>query len=253
MSLISIITASYNAKENIERTILSVISQTYKPMELLVIDGGSTDGTVEVIRKYEKEISYWCSKRDSGIYDAMNKGIKQARGDWIIFMNSGDLFADHKVLEEMESKLDRRKWIVYGDAYLESNGKRTAQIQKNRHLDLSRSIIHQSIFYQNSFLKNNLFDTRYKIMADYDHILSVSAKQPSLIVYVPYFICIYDKTGISSQPVYTYFNEYYHIAFKRMSFKAFIKFNGFILPRLIWSIIKTPRGNKKFKPPYKQL
>ena len=88
--LISVVTVSYNAVATIEQTLLSVINQTYPNIEYIIIDGGSTDGTVDIIKKYADEIVYWISEPDKGIYDAMNKGIKKANGEWINFINAGD-------------------------------------------------------------------------------------------------------------------------------------------------------------------
>lgn len=90
--LISVVTVAYNAVTTIEKTILSVINQTYPNVEYIIIDGGSTDGTVEIIKKYANKLAYWVSEPDNGIYDAMNKGAKVATGEWINFMNCGDSF-----------------------------------------------------------------------------------------------------------------------------------------------------------------
>ena len=90
--LITIITVAYNAVKDIENTILSVLNQTYPNIEYIIIDGGSTDGTLDIIKKYEDKISYWVSEPDKGIYDAMNKGTLKATGVWLNFMNAGDTF-----------------------------------------------------------------------------------------------------------------------------------------------------------------
>ena len=99
--LISVVTVCYNAADTIEKTMLSVLNQTYHDIEYIIIDGGSTDGTVEIIRKYADRIAYWVSEPDKGIYDAMNKGIKVATGEWINFMNAGDEFVDANVLDKL--------------------------------------------------------------------------------------------------------------------------------------------------------
>jgi cellulose synthase/poly-beta-1,6-N-acetylglucosamine synthase-like glycosyltransferase len=95
--LISIITVVYNGEKFLEETIKSVINQTYDNVEYIIIDGGSSDGTIDIIKKYEDYIDYWVSEKDNGIYDAMNKGIDLATGIWINFMNAGDLFFDNTI------------------------------------------------------------------------------------------------------------------------------------------------------------
>ena len=98
-SLISIITVVFNDKYGLEETILSVLSQTSENIEYIIIDGGSNDGTVDVIKKYEKSIDKWISEPDNGIYDAMNKGIALASGGFINFMNAGDVYASNNKLK----------------------------------------------------------------------------------------------------------------------------------------------------------
>lgn len=95
---ISIVTVSYNAVDTIEQTISSVVNQTYEDIEYIIIDGGSTDGTVDIIRKYEDRIAYWVSEPDKGIYDAMNKGIDVATGDYIYFLGADDRLIDSKII-----------------------------------------------------------------------------------------------------------------------------------------------------------
>ena len=114
--LISIITVVYNDIENIEETILSVLSQTYDNIELIVIDGASNDGTADVIKKYDKKIDYWISEKDGGIFDAMNKGIKVSKGDYINFMNSGDFFTSADLVNEVVKNLDNQRIdLLYGN------------------------------------------------------------------------------------------------------------------------------------------
>lgn len=118
-ALISIVTVSYNAVCTIEQTILSVINQTYPNIEYIVIDGGSTDGTVDVIKKYKDKIDYWVSESDNGIYDAMNKGIEKATGTWINFMNCGDTFVNFHTLEIIfENNNLNDVDIIYGNSIM---------------------------------------------------------------------------------------------------------------------------------------
>ena len=101
MAKYSIITINYNNADGLRRTIESVVSQTFDDYEYVIIDGGSTDGSVDVIKEYENKISYWVSEKDGGIYNAMNKGVKASNGEYLIFMNSGDVFYRDKVLEDI--------------------------------------------------------------------------------------------------------------------------------------------------------
>ncbi|NJL12522.1 MAG: glycosyltransferase [Microscillaceae bacterium] len=96
---ISIVTPSYNQGQYIEEAILSVIGQNYPNLEYIIIDGGSTDNTIEIIKKYEKHITYWVSEKDKGIYDAMNKGIDVATGEWIYFLGTDDLLSDNILIK----------------------------------------------------------------------------------------------------------------------------------------------------------
>ena len=114
-TLISIVTVSYNAVLTIEQTILSVINQTYPNVEYIIIDGGSTDGTVDIIKKYANKIAYWVSEPDKGIYDAMNKGGLKATGDFIQFLNAGDWFENEHVIEKIFKDWYKRVDVIYGD------------------------------------------------------------------------------------------------------------------------------------------
>lgn len=114
--IISVITVCYNAVANIEETMLSVLNQRYDKVEYIVIDGGSKDGTLDVIKKYANKLAYWISEPDKGIYDAMNKGIAKATGDWINFMNAGDKFINEEVLNKsFVSRYSDDVDILYGD------------------------------------------------------------------------------------------------------------------------------------------
>ena len=115
---ISVVTVSYNAVTTIEETILSVVNQTYKNIEYIIIDGGSTDGTVDIIKKYADRIDYWVSEPDKGIYDAMNKGIVKSTGEWIHFLNAGDVYLNTHILEDCIRCFNEKKVkadVLYGD------------------------------------------------------------------------------------------------------------------------------------------
>ena len=115
----SIITITYNAVRLVEQTLLNVLSQSYPNIEYIVIDGGSTDGTVDIIRRYESGLAYWVSEPDKGIYDAMNKGLQKATGDYVWFINAGDTLCSSDTVQSVVSRLQKRKAlpdIIYGSS-----------------------------------------------------------------------------------------------------------------------------------------
>ena len=117
----SIITVNYNNYEGLRRTIKSVVCQTYKDYEYIIIDGGSTDGSAELIRQYTDHLTFWVSEPDKGIYNAMNKGVAHANGEYLNFMNSGDCFYDENVLQTLKAHLDSD--IVEGQVFDQSTNR----------------------------------------------------------------------------------------------------------------------------------
>lgn len=163
---ISIITVSYNAVDTIEQTILSVINQTYENIEYIIIDGGSTDGTIDIIKKYEDQISYWVSEQDNGIYDAMNKGIDVATGKYLIFIHAGD-FLRKNILNDLIAEFRSNKCtFLYGNVLMKDvnkiyNGK------YNKYKSMLSSICQQAIFYHTDIFKIvGKHELKYKIIAD---------------------------------------------------------------------------------------
>lgn len=195
---VSVITVCYNAVRSIERTIKSVKEQEYPDLEYIVIDGGSTDGTVDVIRRYSNLISYWISEPDKGIYDAMNKGLDHAAGDWIIYMNSGDLFVNKYVIQSVFSKpIGKHIGVIFGSTI--ANGKimdMTPFIYSSRKLK-SMGICHQSIFVRTAIARRIGFDLTFKVAADYDMIMRIY-KLGYKFLDVKKPISIFDKNGFSS-------------------------------------------------------
>lgn len=170
--LISVVTVCFNAVKDIEKTILSVINQTYENIEYIIIDGGSTDGTVDVIKKYADRITYWISEPDKGIYDAMNKGIKVATGEWINFMNAGDCFVKETVLEDCFGRTvyNHDERVLYGNCiYKYKWGYRRVVPEDIRNIVNRMTMCHQSVFIRG--YKDVYFDLEYKLAADYNQIL----------------------------------------------------------------------------------
>ena len=154
-TLISIVTVSYNAVLTIEQTILSVINQTYPNVEYIIIDGGSTDGTVDIIKKYEDKIAYWVSEPDKGIYDAMNKGGLKATGDFIQFLNAGDWFENEYVIEKIFKDWYKRVDVIYGDMIIRrSDGVYYAKAQDLSHFENDFPLFHPSTWHYKIFCVN---------------------------------------------------------------------------------------------------
>jgi glycosyltransferase involved in cell wall biosynthesis len=197
--MVSVITVVYNGEATIEATIRSVVEQEYKGLEYIVIDGGSTDGTVAIIRKYESRISWWKSESDKGIYDAMNKGIELAKGDWINFMNAGDIFASNEVLNLFEGRVTDAD-VIYGDAIIQYPGfttlwKKTALAEMWKR----SPFCHQASFVKSSVMRKYKFDLAYRIGSDFDlfYRIYLDGGKFSCIEKV---ICVYDLIdGISEK------------------------------------------------------
>ena len=207
MAKISIITINYNDKNGLNKTIDSVVNQTYKDFEFLVIDGGSTDGSKELIEQHSSQINYWISEKDNGVYNAQNKGIKAATGEFVIFMNSGDTFVDYNVLSNVSGDLTSEFDIYYGDNYkVKADGSKRL---KNYPEKLSFSFFYGScINHQSTFIRRELFETYFyysenlKIVADWEFFIYTICKENRPYKYLAKTIANYDFTGISSLDKY---------------------------------------------------
>lgn len=202
---ISIITVCFNEpKENIELTFNSVSSQSYKNIEWIVIDGGSKPETISEIKKYESTINKLVSEPDNGIYDAMNKGLSFAMGDFVIFMNTGDSFYAADTLAQVaDFILSNPSYdCFYGDTIFIDNDRKewaSPQIRKvNRYTIHYSMVCHQSIIARKTlFDKTGGFDTSYKILADREWLLR-SIDAGAKWKFMNMFICKYDGSGVSS-------------------------------------------------------
>ena len=173
--LISIVTVVWNAKDLIERTILSVLGQTYNEVEFIVIDGGSTDGTLDVVRRYDTKIDYWTSEPDKGIYDAMNKGVDRAGGEWVLFLNAGDVFCDSEVLKNVVQDIPPDAEVVYGGHQEDYEGGYRSIRTAGPISDLWKGMIfsHQAMLVKTSLIKRYKFNVASRIAADYEFIYSL--------------------------------------------------------------------------------
>jgi glycosyltransferase involved in cell wall biosynthesis len=169
---ITIITVTLNASLLLKQTIESIINQTYSNIEYIIIDGASTDNTLDIIKKYKRYITYWISEPDEGIYDAMNKGLEKATGEWINFMNAGDSFSEIYTISKVFKLLKSETDIIVGNTNLINKN----NITYIKALGLEGVFdemfcCHQSMFVKSSIIKQLKFDTSFKIAADYDFSL----------------------------------------------------------------------------------
>ena len=173
----SIITITYNASRWVESTILNVLSQSYPNVEYIIIDGGSTDGTVDIIKQYASGVSYWVSEPDKGIYDAMNKGLQKATGDYVWFVNAGDSLYTSDTVQGVASLIQKKKVlpdIIYGETILideegKSLGKRRLKAPDKltwKKFRMGMLVCHQSFITKRTIAP--LYDLTYRYSADFD-------------------------------------------------------------------------------------
>ena len=202
---ISIITITLNSERYLEQTITSVLNQSYDNIEYIIIDGGSTDGTLDIINKYEDRINPWISEPDDGIADAMNKGLLLATGDYILFLHSDDYLLDSKVLEQATISLREPYDIVMFNILLKRNGKKKLVNPRGLTwwINFKTGIYHQSVFCSKElFQKIGSFDTSFRIVMDYDFFLrAYRAKVQVKRVDIP--LSLMRLVGISSQQDWT--------------------------------------------------
>lgn len=195
---ISVIIITFNSEKDLEGAILSYVNQDYKEKELIIIDGNSKDNTVGIIKRHENHIGYWCSEPDKGIYDAMNKGWKRAKGDYILYLG-----CDDRLLEGALSALGNNANdadLVFGDVKcLHSGGKVRERITTSNFDVIRKHAIfsHQSLIMKREvFEKFNGFNCKYRILADYDLILRAYLGGAKM-QYVHHFISLFNMGGIS--------------------------------------------------------
>ena len=201
MVLVSVITINRNDSNGLKKTIDSIINQTYKEFEYIVIDGNSNDGSKEVIKMREAKITYWISESDTGIYNAMNKGITKANGKYLLFLNSGDYFTDNTVLQNVVKQLNDED-IVYGDMIIDRNG-----ILEKASSDsplLFEEMIRGTLWHPVSFIKKELFNKyglyneAYKIISDYDFFLKTIYVYKASTKHIPVYVSVFNTDGIGS-------------------------------------------------------
>ena len=205
MTKLSIITINRNNAAGLKKTVESVVTQTYNDFEYIIIDGASTDGSVEVIQEFADKISFWVSEPDKGVYNAMNKGILKANGEYLLFLNSGDWLRNDSVISDFVLN-EFSQDIVYGDVYLVTSD--LIKIHKSiptNDVDID-FFFHGGTFpHQSSFIKRHLFQAyglyneNRQIMSDREFFMQVVFLHRCSFIHWEYIVAYYDCNGISSQ------------------------------------------------------
>ena len=214
-SKISIVTVCFNCIADLKKTILSIKAQSYKNIEYFVIDGGSTDGTKELLDRYSDVITKYVIEPDKGIYDAMNKGINLCTGDWVSFMNAGDEFADKQVLEHVfegkEYAHDVK--VLYGDIrlFFPGHGQIRRDYSKYSRDEVAIMICHQSSFIDGNIIRRLRYDLKYKIASDINTFYKIYSEGWQF-QYLNMDIAKFEAVGgISSKKLITVSSEIYDI------------------------------------------
>lgn len=242
MDRVSVITVVYNNVDGIKSTLDSFFSQTYSEKELIVIDGGSSDGTAEIIQNSSSEIAFWCSEPDNGIYDAMNKGISHATGEWIIFLNSGDTFVDDDVIKNAMSFADKDAYdVLYGDSVEVT---KTSKLNRVANPDVSKMKMyplyrHGSSFVRTSVQKQHLFNTelknKLKYALDWEMIYRMycdGCRFKKIDLFVQAFL----QDGVSNHP---YKSRWYNYKITSKGSFSFHKFLYFVYNCLVYAFVES--------------
>ncbi len=186
LPVVSVLTVVYNSEEFIERTIQSVLAQSYPNIEHIILDGASNDNTLVIVNKYNNQIAYWKSEKDAGIYDAMNKVQELAKGDYVMFLNSGDEFNDDQVLSNA-FRLERNADVYYGDTLvtdMQGNALRYRRLRPPQQLTWTDFRYGMLVCHQSIIIKKELsssYNTQYKIAADIDWAIRSVKKAKSVV------------------------------------------------------------------------
>lgn len=204
---LSIITINLNNASGLRKTIESVIVQSFKSYEYIIIDGGSSDGSIDVINEFAKKLTYWVSESDDGIYQAMNKGILKSNGDYILFLNSGDWLVKSNILYKVKQYLDKAD-ILFGDlinCYAPKADIKEIRFPDNLTFDffLTSSIPHPASFIRRQLFKEiGLYNENLRIVADWEFFVLAIIKNNCTYLHLNFPVSVYNMNGISENPSY---------------------------------------------------
>jgi len=219
-SLVSVIIVTYNAGQTLQKCLDSIFAQDYPAIELVVIDGGSTDGTTAILQGNAQRITYWKSEPDEGIYHAMNKGTQQAKGDWVYFLGADDELLPE--FSDMLRQLTDASAIYYANVFAEGK-KRLGKLTTYQFAKFGP--YHQAMVYPKAVFNKHQFDTAYKISADFALTLKLSGDKAFHFVYLDYTIANFNHTGISGTQIdATFQKEKERLIYKNFGLKIWLRY-----------------------------
>jgi glycosyltransferase involved in cell wall biosynthesis len=199
---LSVITINYNNIIGLEKTIQSVVSQLFSDFEYIVIDGGSNDGSKQYVESKNDCIDFWVSEPDNGIYNAMNKGVEASNGNYLLFLNSGDILNGSNALKTFIEHQNFQGDIIYGDYKFETGGK-VYPDNLTPLFFVRTSLPHQSTFFNRKvFDIMGLYDERYKIVADRAFYIKCFLSSQFVFSHINYPLTVFDLSGVSNDPLY---------------------------------------------------
>jgi len=246
---LSIITVNLNNIEGLKNTLKSIKHQTYKEFELIVIDGASDDGSVNIIKE-SSIIDIWISEKDKGVYDAMNKGIEKASGDYLLFLNSGDLLFNEGVLEEIIPKLTSEA-IIYGNIQIIGHKSKPTHIHHYPKTLTFKHFFVGSLGHPSTFIRRDLFEkygtyeTKYTIVADWAFFTKIIIGKQVSTKYIPDVISSFYMDGMSSDPKNRNIIDAEQNAFLKEEFPLF--YNDYIEYLKLEDKLKRLRTSKGFR------
>lgn len=222
---LTIVTINYNNLAGLKKTVESVINQTWRNFEYIVIDGGSTDGGETYLGQNAQHFSHWVSEKDEGIYNALNKGVLASKGEYLLMLNSGDYLVNNYILATIFDKNNFNEDIVYGNVFREKNGVVFTESFHPEKLTFSffrlSMINHQSIFIKRVLHdKIGLYDEKFKTISDWKFLILAICKYNVSYLHLGISFSVYDVDGLSSQDMYAKVNEEKKVFFES-EFNAF--------------------------------